>query len=104
MPGDTFTVFDIPGVGRFGLIICFDAWFPEVTRTLAWMGAEVILQPTLTKTIDREQELVLARANAIVNQVYVVSPNYGGLFGTGRSVIVDPEGPCSPPAAAARSC
>ncbi len=56
------------------------------------MGAEVILQPTLTKTVDREQELLMARANAIVNQVYLVNPNYGGLFGTGRSVIVDPEG------------
>ena len=34
----------------------------------------------------------MARANAIVNQLYLVNPNYGGLFGTGRSVIVDPEG------------
>jgi formamidase len=92
VPGDTFTVFDIPGAGRFGLMICYDGWYPEVSRTLAWMGAEVILQPTLTKTVDREQELVMTRANAIVNQVYLVNPNYGGLFGTGRSVIVDPEG------------
>ena len=92
VPGDAFTVFDIPGAGRFGLMICYDGWYPEVSRTLAWMGAEVILQPTLTKTVDREQELVMARANAIVNQLYLVNPNYGGLFGTGRSVIVDPEG------------
>ena len=92
VPGDTFTVFDIPGAGRFGLMICYDGWYPEVARTLAWMGAEVILQPTLTKTVDREQELVMARANAMVNQLYLVNPNYGGLFGTGRSVIVDPEG------------
>ncbi len=92
VPGDAFTVFDIPDVGRFGLMICYDGWYPEVPRTLAWMGAEVILQPTLTKTVDREQELVIARANAIVNQVWLVTPNYGGLFGTGRSVIVDPEG------------
>jgi formamidase len=56
------------------------------------MGAEVIIQPTLTQTVDREQEVVLARANAIVNQVYVVNPNYGRLLGTGRSVVVDPEG------------
>jgi len=76
-------------VGRFGLMICYDGWYPEVPRTLAWMGAEVILQPTLTKTVDREQELVVARANAIVNQVWLVTPNYGGLFGTGRSLIVD---------------
>lgn len=91
-PGDAFTVFDIPGVGRFGLMICYDGWVPEIARTLAWMGAEVILQPTLTRTSDREQEIVLARANAITNQLFVVNPNYGRLFGTGRSVIVDPEG------------
>ena len=91
-PGDELTVFDIPGVGRFGLIICFDAWVPEITRNLAWMGAEVILQPTYTRTNDRELELVMTRANAITNQVYVVSPNLGGLMGTGRSLLVDPEG------------
>ena len=83
---------DIPGVGRFGLIICFDAWVPEITRNLAWMGADVILQPTYTRTNDRELELVLTRANAITNQVYVLAPNIGGLMGTGRSLLVDPEG------------
>ena len=92
VPGDRLTVFDIPDVGRFGLMICYDGWVPEIPRNLAWMGAEVILQPTLTKTSDRGLELVLARANAITNQAYVVSPNYGALFGTGRSIIVDPEG------------
>ena len=91
-PGEELTVFDIPGVGRFGVIICFDAWVPEITRNLAWMGADVILQPTYTRTNDRELELVLTRANAIANQVYVVSPNTGGLMGTGRSLLVDPEG------------
>jgi formamidase len=92
VPGERLSVFDIPAVGRFGLMICYDGWVPEIPRNLAWMGAEVILQPTQTKTSDREQELVLARANAITNQAYVVSPNYGALFGTGRSIIVDPEG------------
>jgi formamidase len=92
VPGDSFSVFDIPGVGRFGMMICYDGWFPEVPRALSWLGAEVLLHPTLTKTVDRQQELVLARANAITNQAYVVNPNYGALFGTGGSVIVDPEG------------
>lgn len=91
-PGNEHVVFDIPGVGRFGLAICYDGWFPEVIRTLAWMGAEVILQPTYTRTSDRAQELVLAQANAIANQVYVVNPNIGALFGTGRSIVTDPEG------------
>ena len=91
-PGDTFVTFDIPSVGRFGLAICYDGWFPEAMRTLAWMGAEVIIQPTYTRTVDREQEIAIARANAIVNQLYIVNPNIGKLFGTGRSLIVDPEG------------
>ncbi len=91
-PGDEFVVFDIDGIGRAGLMTCYDGWFPEMARHLAWMGAEVILQPTLTDTSDRAQELVLAQSNAIVNQVFVVNVNAGGELGMGRSLIVDPEG------------
>ena len=66
-------VFEIPRVGKVGVLICYDGWFPEMARGLAFRGAEIILHPTLTTTADREQELVLARANAIVNQCYVVN-------------------------------
>lgn len=91
-PGNEFCVFDIPDVGRFGLCICYDIWFPEVARTLAWMGAEVVIQPTLTPTSDRELELVMARANALFNQCYFVSVNGVGDWGGGRSTIIDPDG------------
>lgn len=37
-------VFDLPW-GRAGLMICFDWYFPEVTRSLALRGAELVLQP-----------------------------------------------------------
>jgi formamidase len=90
--GNEFVVFEIDGIGRAGLMICYDGWFPEVARHLAWMGAEVILHPSATTTSDRAQELVLARANAIVNGVYVVNVNVGGSPGAGGSIIVDPEG------------
>ena len=90
--GDTFCVFDVPNVGRFGLCICYDMWFPEVSRQLAWMGAEVILQPTLTPTSDRPLELVMARANALFNQCYFFSINGVGTWGGGRSTIIDPDG------------
>jgi predicted amidohydrolase len=90
--GNEFCVFDIPDVGRFGLCICYDMWFPEVSRTLAWMGAEVIIQPTLTPTSDRELELVMARANALFNQCYFVSINGIGTWGGGRSTIINPDG------------
>ena len=56
------------------------------------MGAEVVLQPTLTTTSDRPAELVLARANAIANQLYVVNVNAATPAGLGRSIVVDPEG------------
>lgn len=91
-PGEEYCVFDIPDVGRFGLMICYDMWFPEVARTLAWMGAEVILHPSMTPTCDRETELVLSRANAIFNQCYFVDINGVGTWGGGRSMIVDPDG------------
>lgn len=92
VPGDEYVVFDIPGRARVGLMICYDGWFPEIPRTLAWMGAEVLVQPTLTQTPDREQELVLARANAITNQAFVVNPNVGAMPGPGKSIVTDPEG------------
>jgi predicted amidohydrolase len=91
-PGDRFAVVDLGGTTRVGLNICYDAWFPETTRQLAWMGAEVILNVVKTTSPDRKQEVVLARANAIVNQVFVVSVNCAGPTGQGRSLIVDPEG------------
>ena len=90
--GSEFCVFDIPGRGRFGLCICYDQWFPEVTRQLAWMGAEVILCPTMTSTPDRKQELILCQANAIFNQLYFLNINGLGQGGNGQSLIVDPEG------------
>jgi predicted amidohydrolase len=83
-------VFDVPGAGRIGISICYDMWFPETTRTLAAMGAEVILHPTMTDTIDREVELAIARSAAATNQLYFFDINGVGDGGTGRSIVVDP--------------
>ncbi|MBL7962629.1 MAG: carbon-nitrogen hydrolase family protein [Flavobacteriales bacterium] len=90
--GNEFCVFDIPDVGRFGVSICYDMWIPETTRTLAVMGAEVILHPTLTGTIDREIELSIARASAATNQCYFFDINGLDAGGSGRSIVVGPEG------------
>jgi len=91
-PGTSFVVFEIEGIGRAGLAICYDGFFPEVFRQLAWLGAEVVFQPTLTTTSDRAAELITARANAIVNQLYVVNVNACAPAALGRSLIADPEG------------
>jgi predicted amidohydrolase len=91
-PGNQFVVFDVPDVGRFGVSICYDMWIPETSRTLAVMGVEVILHPTLTGSIDRDVELSIARATATTNQCYVFDINGIGDGGNGRSIICDPEG------------
>jgi deaminated glutathione amidase len=90
--GTEFVVFEVPRVGRFGVSICYDGWVPETTRALVWKGAEVIIHPTMTNTIDRAQELILAQANAIANQCYFVDVNCAGQLGNGRSIVVGPEG------------
>ncbi|WP_456999200.1 carbon-nitrogen hydrolase family protein [Luteimonas sp. A534] len=91
-PGSEFVVFDVPGAGRFGVSICYDMWFPETTRSLVALGAEVILHPTLTNTIDRDAEVAIARASAITNQCYFVDINVAGQLGVGRSVVCGPGG------------
>lgn len=90
--GSEFVVFDVPEIGRFGVSICYDMWFPETTRTLAAMGAEVILHPTMTDTIDRDIELSIARTNAAINQCYFFDINGTGAMGNGRSIVVGPSG------------
>ncbi|MDR5899902.1 carbon-nitrogen hydrolase family protein [Halomonas vilamensis] len=90
--GSEFVVFDVPHVGRFGISICYDMWFPETTRTLAAMGAEVILHPTMTDTIDRDLELSIARTNAALNQCYFFDINGAGALGNGRSIVFGPSG------------
>ncbi len=91
-PGEEFFVFDVPRVGRFGVSICYDLWFPETTRTLAAMGAEVILHPTLTNTIDREVELSIVRASAAQNQCFIFDFNGLETGGNGQSIVCGPDG------------
>jgi len=90
--GDGFCVFDIPEIGRFGVSICYDIWFPETTRQLTSMGVEVLLHPVLTGTLDREIEIVIARATAAQFQCYVFDINGLGAGGIGRSAVIDPAG------------
>ncbi len=91
-PGEAFCIFDVPEIGRFGMSICYDMWFPETSRTLAAMGAEVIIHPTLTNSIDRDVELSIARSTAATNQCFVVDINGSGDGGTGQSIVVGPMG------------
>ena len=89
-PGDTgFRVWDTK-VGRIGLAICWDQWFPEAARVLALRGAEVILYPTAigsephdpTYDSSRHWQRVM-QGHAGANLVPVVAANRVGVE-TGR--------------------
>lgn len=91
-PGSEFTVFQMGEFGRVGLSICYDIWFPEHARQLAWLGADLVVNVVRTGTNDREQEVVLCRATAITNQLGVLSVNAAGPDSRGRSLASDAEG------------
>jgi predicted amidohydrolase len=65
-PGDDYPVFDTK-LGKVGLMVCYDGFFPEVARELTNRGAEVIAWPVWGCNP------LLARARACENHVYVVS-------------------------------
>jgi predicted amidohydrolase len=90
--GNEFVVFDVPGIGRFGLSNCYDMWFQETLRTLSWMGAEVILHPSLTSTIDRSAEHAIIKASAAMYECYFFDVNLAGPLGVGQSLIAGPGG------------
>ena len=89
-------VVDVDGVA-VGLTICYDLRFPELYRTLALAGAEVLTVPAnFTERTGRDHWEVLLRARAIENGAYVLAPSQiGGPPGQpafGRSMIIDPWG------------
>jgi predicted amidohydrolase len=68
-PGDDYPVFETP-FGKIGMMICYDVFFPEVTRQLAMRGAEIIALPIYGG------DDVLARVRAIDNRIFLVTSTY----------------------------
>ena len=91
-PGNEICTFEYPGAGIIGVHICYDLWFPETSRALAMAGAELIINPTLTPTKDREIETIMVRATAAQQQCYYVDVNSVGEQGCGQSIACDPDG------------
>jgi predicted amidohydrolase len=95
VPGDALPVFDTP-LGRIGIEICYDLRFPEVTRTLALQGADIVAHPTNFPMAAKMQTEVITRARAVENRIYLLTANRCGKerWGEfcGRSQIVDPYG------------
>ena len=92
--GDELAVYDTP-LGRIGLEICYDLRFPEVTRTLALKGADIIAtRPTCRWPPGRRPSSSRGRGGREPRLPADVEPRRQGARGLvlGWSQIVDPDG------------
>ena len=95
--GSDITVFDTE-FGKMGLVICFDARFPEICRLTALKGAKVLFVPgAFNMTTGPLHWEIMFRLRAVDNQFFTVgaSParNVDGVYVSyGNSIAVDPWG------------
>ena len=87
-PGDLgFTPIDTR-VGRLGVLVCWDQWYPEAARMMALAGAELLIYPTAIgydpndpadeRARQRNAWITVQRGHAVANGVPVVSVNRVG--------------------------
>ena len=81
-------------IGKVGLMICYDLRFPEMSRSLAVAGSEVLVAPSAWVKGDMKEEhwLTINKTRAIENGCYVMAPDQVGNIYCGRSIVVDPYG------------
>ncbi len=79
---------------KIGMLVCFDWMFPEMYRTLAQQGADVICQPSNLVLPGKAQKAI--PVHAMINRVFVVLANRTGTEGnlafTGNSLFASPDG------------
>lgn len=81
-------------LGMIGLLVCYELRFPEISRTLALKGAELLLVPTawVAGPMKEEHFQSLAKARALENTVFLGAADQTGNIYAGRSVIYNPMG------------
>jgi N-carbamoylputrescine amidase len=112
-PGDLgFTPIDT-SVGRLGVLVCWDQWYPEAARLMALAGAELLIYPTAIgwdpndsneeKIRQKEAWLTVQRSHAVSNGIPLISVNRvgfeadpagvgGGIDFWGSSFVAGPQG------------
>ncbi len=87
-PGDLGFKPILTSVGKLGVLVCWDQWYPEAARLMALSGAEILIYPTAIgwESTDSEEEKMrqhsawetIQRSHAIANGLHVVSVNRTG--------------------------
>jgi N-carbamoylputrescine amidase len=112
-PGDLgFEPIDT-SVGRLGVLVCWDQWYPEAARLMAMNGADVLIYPTAIgyaptdeneeKNRQRDAWIISQRAHAVANGLNIISinrtgfePDFAGIGGGiefwGNSFVAGPQG------------
>ena len=99
-PGTDLLVFETP-LCNIGVLVCYDAWFPEAARTLALRGADLLCIPANAPDDwvpegQRRGDLTMLNVHAIshanANRLFVACANRVGDGYLGRSCIVDTTG------------
>ena len=109
-PGDLgFRAWDTK-VGRIGVLICWDQWYPEAARLTALQGAEILFYPTAIGwhpsekaeygAAQRDAWETIQRGHAVANGVFVAAvnrvghegPKEGGIEFWGNTFVADPAG------------
>ena len=112
-PGDLGFIPIQTSVGKLGVLICWDQWYPEAARLMAMAGAEILIYPTAIgyestdpeeeKTRQRDAWIISQRGHAVANGLPVVSVNRvgyeadpsgqtNGVTFWGNSFVVGPQG------------
>ncbi|MDE5634978.1 MAG: acyltransferase, partial [Muribaculaceae bacterium] len=100
-------------VGRLGVLVCWDQWYPEAARLMALAGAEVLIYPTAIgwestdtqdeKTRQQEAWVTVQRGHAVANGLPVITVNRvgheldpsgatNGILFWGHSFVAGPQG------------
>jgi predicted amidohydrolase len=95
-PGDDVSTYALPGFTTMGMTTCYDLRFPELYRLLLDAGAQLVVVPAGWPAARLDHWLLLLRARALEDQLFVVGcnqvGNQEGVELAGHSVVVDPWG------------
>lgn len=100
-------------LGKLGVLVCWDQWYPEAARIMALKGAEILIYPTAIgwfngdseeeKARQRDAWITIQRAHSIANGAFTIAVNRvgfeadesgcsNGISFWGSSFISDPQG------------